>query len=133
MKDKPEPNPVGRPTKVTPEVILKLEQAFSIGCNDLQACAYSEISTQTYYSFLKKQPEFLDRVKALKERPLLKAKKTVFDNLNDPANARWYLEKKQRDEFGVQVPSMEGQFSDEEGKPLFQVTLTQKEPRNDNP
>jgi len=43
------PNKGGRPTKMTPEVIAKLEYAFAISCTDQQACIYAEISVDTLY------------------------------------------------------------------------------------
>lgn len=51
----------GRPTIMTPDIVNKLEQAFSMGCSDLEACLYAGISKQTLYNYQAKNPEFVDR------------------------------------------------------------------------
>ena len=54
-------NKVGRPTKLSDEVVRKLESAFSIGCNVSQACLHAGISRDTFYKFIDKNKEFSDR------------------------------------------------------------------------
>lgn len=79
----------------------KLEQAFAIGCNDKEACAYAEITVdQLYYYTREVNKEFQARKEELKEKPILKAKQTVFKGLDDPIHAKWYLERKAKAEFG---------------------------------
>lgn len=91
----------GRPTKMTTEVIAKLEQAFAVGASDTQACFYAEVSVDALYKYIKKNPKFGERKEALKDNPVLKAKKTLVDNLDNPENARWYLERKLKKEFSI--------------------------------
>jgi hypothetical protein len=93
-------NPVGRPTKMTPETVTKLEQAFAIDCSVEEACTYAEISRNTFYEWLKRNPEYQDRIDELRQMPLLKARQTVVNSLTDPNHAFRYLEKKRRKEFG---------------------------------
>ena len=90
----------GRPTVVTPSVVIKLEQAFSIGASITEACIYADISRNTIYEYMKTHPEFQDRIDELQERPILKARQTVVQSLNDPVHAFRYLEKKRKSEFG---------------------------------
>lgn len=92
----------GRKTVMTPEKISKLEQAFSMGCSDLEACLYADIGKTTLYNFQKDNPEFAERKEQLKESLVLKARTVIADALNrkDENTARWYLEKKKRNEFG---------------------------------
>jgi hypothetical protein len=90
----------GRPTKMTVDVLAKLDQAFAIGASDVEACAFAEISQDALYDYQRKFPEYCERKARLKERPILKAKNTIVAALNDPIHARWYLEKKRKDEFG---------------------------------
>jgi hypothetical protein len=52
---------IGRPTKLIPETIKKLEEVFAMDGTVKEACFYADISTQTYYTFVKDKPEFLDR------------------------------------------------------------------------
>ena len=83
------------------ERLTKLEQAFAIGCNDKEACAYAEITPdQLYYYTREVNPEFQAKKEELKEKPILKAKQTIFKGLDDPINAKWYLERKAKAEFG---------------------------------
>ena len=91
---------VGRPTKMIEEVVKKLEEVFAIGGSDEEACFYAHISKQTLYNYQRKYPEFIDRKEALKNRPVLKARRTIFNALDNPQDAKWFLEKKRRKEFG---------------------------------
>jgi hypothetical protein len=94
------PNPVGRPTKMTPETVKKLEEAFAIGASDGEACFYADISKETLYTYQDKTPGFLDRKNALKERPVLLARQTVAKSMETDVNtAKWYLERKLKKEF----------------------------------
>jgi len=91
---------VGRPTVMTPEIISKLEEVFAIGGTDSEACFYAGIGQSTLYSYQEEHPEFVERKDALKEKPILKARQTVVQSLNDPNHAFRYLSKKRRKEFG---------------------------------
>lgn len=93
-------NKVGRPTVMTPEVVLKLEQAFAIDASVEEACSYAEIARNTFYEYLKVKPEFQDRINDLRQKPILKARQTVVKALIDPNHAFRYLEKKAKKEFG---------------------------------
>lgn len=97
MANKKEKNPVGRPSKITAEVLGKLEQAFSIGASDAEACRHAGINPDTLYEYQKKNPKYTEKKEALKKTPVLKAKHTVFKNLDDPKVAMWYLEKRDKD------------------------------------
>lgn len=98
---------VGRPTLMTQETINKLEQAFSLGASDLEACFYAGISTQTLYNYQNANPEYIERKAALKERLVLKARTVIKDALedNDKNTAQWYLERKKKNEFSTRTES----------------------------
>ena len=85
---------------MTSEVLLKLEDAFSISATDKEACFYAGISPTTLYSYQEKNPEFTERKEALKNKPNLKARQTIVQQLDDVRVAEWWLEKKRPDEFG---------------------------------
>lgn len=72
---------VGRPTKMTEEVVSKLEHAFSLGCTDLEACVYADISKHTLYRYEKDTPEFSDRKEVLKTNPFMKAREVLYNAL----------------------------------------------------
>lgn len=97
--------PAGRPTVMTQEVVGKLEQAFSMGCSDLEACLYADISKQALYDYQERNPEFADRKAMLKQKMIFKARSVVADALNnkDENTAKWYLERKAKDEFSTKV------------------------------
>ena len=94
---------VGRPTIMTADVIGKLELAFSLGCTDLEACFFAGISKDALYTYQAKNVEFRERKEALKEKLVFKARQVVADALDcdDAATARWYLERKKKDEFST--------------------------------
>ena len=93
----------GRKTIMTPEIIDKLEQAFSMGCSDLEACLHANIGKTTLYNYQNENPEFVERKEQLKEKLVLKARTVIAEALNrkDENTAKWYLERKRKDEFGA--------------------------------
>ena len=92
----------GRPTKMTDKVVKKLEEAFLLGCSDLEACLFADISKQTLYTYQDKNPEFVDRKEKLKENPVFIARKAVIKDMKDDGNlALKYLERKRKDEFSI--------------------------------
>lgn len=99
-QDKKQSNPVGRPTVMTPEVLVKLEQAFAIDSTVEEALSYAEIRKDPYYDYLKEHPEFNERIAELRQRPMLKARQTIVKSLDDPNHAFKYAEKKAKKEFG---------------------------------
>lgn len=94
---------MARPIKMTDEVIGKLEEAFAFGCTDLEACRFAGINPDTLYVYCKKTPAFSERKSLLKLDPVLKAKKTLFDSLDDIKVAQWYLERKCKEDFNTKV------------------------------
>jgi len=87
----------GRPTKMTEITVKKLEEAFSIGCSDSEACFHAGISKPTLYDYCKLHPDFSDRKELLKSSPMFKAKKVVDTALDggDVKTAQWVIEKKE--------------------------------------
>jgi hypothetical protein len=85
----------GRPTSMTPATVSKLEEAFALGCTDLEACFYADISKPTLYAYQDANPEFLYRKERLKKRPVLLARKVIVDALldDDRASAHKVLER----------------------------------------
>lgn len=92
----------GRPTKMTPETVAKLEEAFLMGCSDIEACLFADISKHTLYKYQEKHPEFKDRKELLKENPVMLARKSVLNGMEKDGNlALKFLERKNKDEFGL--------------------------------
>lgn len=94
--------PKGR-SAMTPEVLLKLEQAFSLGCSDNEACLLAGICPATLYNYQNRNPGYLERKALLKDTLILKSRGVVADALSkkDKDVAKWYLERKRRDEFST--------------------------------
>ena len=113
--------PAGRPTIVDEAVLHKLEEAFSLGCTDLEACFYANISKSTLYNYQNANPEFVERKEELKENPILLARTSVVKGLQDnPELALKFLERKKKDEFSTRTES-----TGKDGEPL-QVTVSKR-------
>lgn len=88
---------------MTTEVLNKLEEVFALGGTDTEACMYADISPRTLYKYQEENPDFVQRKEALKEKPFLKARKTIVESLNDPNHAFKFMERKKKAEFGQNV------------------------------
>lgn len=91
-KAKKKKSNAGRPKKITKLVLKKLEEAFALGCSDVEACFFADISHQTLYNYQKKNPEFIERKEALKKQPIFKARKGVVDSLGKDPTGKFDLE-----------------------------------------
>jgi hypothetical protein len=87
---------------MTEEVVKKLEEAFLLGCSDIEACFYADISKQTLYNYQDANPEFIDRKEQLKANPVFIARRTVVRDVAEKGElALKFLERKKKDEFGT--------------------------------
>ena len=92
---------VGRPNKIKDDELRKLETAFKMGCNNSESCAFADIPESTFYDYIKANPEFSVKIDKWKKNPILKAKHTIYQNLEDTKTAQWYLERKCKQEFST--------------------------------
>ena len=105
----------GRPTVMTPEVLSKLDHAFSMGCTDEEACCYAKISIAPFYVYQDKTEGFKERKDQLKQNPVMLARMTVVEGLEeDPDLAMKFLERKCKKEFSTRS---ENQNLDKDGNP----------------
>ena len=101
--------PVGRPSKMTPEAIAKLEFAFCKGFTDQQASDYVSIDISTLYDYCKKHPEFSHKKEKLKRTPNLTAKINLVEAMDNEDmtikmnSSRFWAERKMKDEFSLRV------------------------------
>lgn len=111
---------MGRPTVITDEVLQKLEQAFSLDCTDDEACVYADISPRSLYYYQEANPDFLQRKKLLKQKLVLKARTVIANSLNsdDRDTAKWYLERKKKDEF-----STKQEIADVSDRPIINIDI----------
>jgi len=98
---------MARPTIMTDDVVAKLEDAFSKGCTITEACLLSGISRDSYYDYIKINPEFSNKVEMLKENVALHARMNLAASIKagDLADSKWYLERKKKDEFSLKTES----------------------------
>jgi len=88
------------------EVTLgKLREAFLIGCSDKEACFYAQIHPDTLYDYQARHPEFSEQKAGWKNYLVFRARMAIGDAIISGKNAdnldiaKWYLERKRRDEF----------------------------------
>ena len=98
-------NQVGRPRKITPKILEKLEEAFKLGCTNREACFYADVAESTFYDFLNEYPEYSDKINMWKDYQKIKARYVVHKALEkgDKDMAKWYLERKAKDEFNTKT------------------------------
>lgn len=125
---------VGRPITVnTPETRQKIEEATALDASIEEVCFYADISKESYYQLIKAEPEFSDRLEALRNRPILKARQTVITKLGESySNAMDYLKRKRKKEFGDNVDLTSG--GDKFPTPLLDINalLTNNKPQEDS-
>ncbi len=92
---------LGRPTVMTPEIISKLEEAFSVGATDKEAIFLANIASATFYDYCKANPDFAERKEVLKDMPKYKARKNIVAKIDmgDVPVSQWYAERKMKEEF----------------------------------
>ena len=102
-KPKSEHKPAGRPTIMTEATIGKLKEGFAQGFSVRNACIWADINQDTYFEYCKKHPNFSEQCKTLQQKPLIKSILVINKALNegDVATAKWYAERKAKDEFSL--------------------------------
>lgn len=101
---------MSRPTVMTDETIQKLEQAFLMGCTDLEACLSAGISQSTLYAYQADNPEFLDRKEVLKSNPFMLSRSVLLDALRDGdvATAHKMIDRKEGSKVALDHTSSDG-------------------------
>ena len=90
------------------DVLNDLKFAFCIGSTTAEACSYAGITEQGYNKWIAKMPEDLRidwkfLVEKWRSETILKARNTINNDLEEPSTAKWYLERKRRDEFATRT------------------------------
>ena len=95
----------GRPPVVDEITLQKLEEAFSNGATDLEACFIAKISKSTLYNYQEEHPDFLERKQALKDLIKYQARKNIKEKVfdGDVETSKWYAERKMKDEFSQKI------------------------------
>lgn len=92
---------MGRPTKMTDDIIGKLEAAFMMWFTDEEACLYADIHVDTLYAYCKKNPEFSERKERLKKSLRAVVKSNLSRELIkwDKQVTQFFAETKMKEEF----------------------------------
>jgi len=113
------------PHKMKPDVMQSLRHAFAIGCNAVEACHYAGISKSTYDDWITWYPHLKEEFDGLRLRPYLKARQAVFDDLDKADTAKWFLERKRKDEFSTKIVSSEtvfdGRITEEQARRVEEI------------
>ncbi|MCK9598074.1 MAG: hypothetical protein M0R37_12095 [Bacteroidales bacterium] len=113
---------VENPVKLTDEVSLKLEQAAAIDATWEECAFYAGISPACLYNWLESVEGLRERLEALRNKPVLKARQSLVGSLDSPEMALKYLERKRKVEFALRLES-----TGADGEALFaDVTETLK-------
>lgn len=110
-------NSQGKFTKLTDDIVKKLEEVFLLDGTVEEACFFAGISKQTLYNWYKDNPKMQERMDALRNEPFLKARRTIVKNLENPQYAFEYMKRKKKDEF-----SERAELTGKEGKDLNPTT-----------
>lgn len=96
---------VGRPTVMTPEVLAKLEEAFSYGATDREATFVAGISNDALYDYCRENPDFASRKEALKDMPKYQARMNIAKAIKAKSIpvSQWYAERKIKNEFSAKT------------------------------
>ena len=94
---------MARPTVMTDDVVRKLIEAFKLDVTVEEACLYANISKDAYYRKLNEDEGFSDEIGRARQYATMAARLSVIKALpSDPHLALKYLERKRREEFGLQ-------------------------------
>jgi hypothetical protein len=64
-------------------VLRKLEDAFSWGCTDSEACSFANLAPRTFYDYCAKNDDFSQWKETLKNMPAMKARRIINKALDD--------------------------------------------------
>jgi hypothetical protein len=82
----------GRPTKLTPAILIKLKEAFALGLTDEQAASVVEVSDVTL-TLWKRDPKFLAEIRGAVNKRLMLRLKRIEAGENGWQGCGWLLER----------------------------------------
>ena len=93
-------------TKLNPEVVAKLKEAFAIGANVDQACFYAEIHVATYYRWCEKNPILKEEFARMKSKLPLAAKNNIavaITTARDIGLSKWLVERQEPESYAESI------------------------------
>lgn len=108
----------GKPTVMTPEVIAKLDHAFSLGVSDKLAYNFAGISADAFYDYLRVNPMYSERRAELRSKLSLKAVHNVAKSIQNENidDSKWYLERRHRSDYSTRQ-----EMTGADGEPIKQI------------
>lgn len=71
-----------------------MQDAFTIGCNQTEAAFAAGIAESTLRKYFDEHPDFKEHCMLLRSTPTLRARKTIYESLDEVGSAWKWLEKK---------------------------------------
>lgn len=101
-------NITGRPVfdgKNENEVVAKLQFAFSVDASVKEACYFADISTDSFYRYCKKYPEFRNKIELLRSTLPFLAKVGIYNAIvnQNLKVIKWYLERRCPEDYSPRV------------------------------
>lgn len=87
----------GRPTKMTEDVVAKLDSIFKVGGDISEATSYAGIDRATYYRWVASDLGFATKMESAQHYADIVAKNVVVDSVVKEKNldsAKWWLERR---------------------------------------
>ena len=82
----------------------KIEEVAALDGSVDEMAYYCDVARQTIYNWLEENPDLMDKVERLRARPVLKARRTILDKMDDSySNAMDYVKRKRKLEFGDNI------------------------------
>jgi len=122
---------VGRPTKMTDEVIEKIENELKNGATLSQASFLADISLRTLYNYFNDYPEFKERCELLQGMVAYRARVNIKNKieLGDIDTSKYWLDRKDK-EFKLKTDITS---NDNELQPVLVKFLNGEPEDNNNP
>lgn len=107
----------GRPTVITPKVVSLLLASFHNGLTVREACWQSGISHETYYSRVRSDKQFADKMAKAQADLTMTAKLVIAKQVREGniSAAKWWVERQQT-KMDESQPQPEPAMSDEEAE-----------------
>jgi hypothetical protein len=112
-----------------PSKLNILIAVFSIAGTIPEACLAAGITIKQYKYFVLLHPEFSEARKGYKLLPVMKARRTIVNNLDNPRVAMWYLTRTRPEEFG---PPSRRKLASGRADHIPEVPLTSEQQKNIN-
>lgn len=120
----------GRKTVKTSEVIRKIEEIAALDGSVEEMASYADIHMSTIYKWMEEDPELKERIFRLRQKPVLKARRTFVSALDDPDKAIEYLERKRKEEFSKRKELTGAGGSDLIPEPIINVPRNNSNAKN---